>query len=287
MDPLRMVNLTALMDRTLGDPALKIGLIDGPVEAGNPDLASERVRALHGTSKPACRNVNTEACGHGTFVAGILAARRGSAAPAVCPGCTLLIRPIFPETATRSDEVPIATPAELARAIVECIDVGARLLNLSSALIQASQRDEHVLAQALNYAASQGVIVVAAARNQGSVGGTSITNHSWVIPVVSYDMQGRPMAHSNLGRTIGRQGLGAPGDGITSIDGSGKPMVLAGTSAAAPFVTGAIALLWSLFPTTSAAQIKAVTTSAHQARRPTIVPPLMDAWNAYQMMRRA
>jgi subtilisin family serine protease len=282
-----MVNLTALMDRTLGDPALKIGLIDGPVEAGIPDLASERIRALNGTNDPACRNVKSDACGHGTFVAGILAARRGSAAPAVCPGCTLLIRPIFPETVRPNGDVPIATPVELARAIFECVDAGARLLNLSSALIQASQRDEHVLAEALNYAASQGVIVVAAAGNQGSVGGTSITNHSWVIPVVSYDMQGRPMAHSNLGRTIGCRGLGAPGDRITSIDGSGKPMVMAGTSAAAPFVTGAIALLWSLFPTASAAEIKAVTSKAHRARRPTIVPPLMDASKAYEMMRRA
>ena len=47
---------------------------------------------------------------HGTYVAGILAARRGSGAPAICPGCTLLVRPIFLETASDNAEMPSATP---------------------------------------------------------------------------------------------------------------------------------------------------------------------------------
>jgi hypothetical protein len=38
MDPLDLVNLAALMDRTSGNPQLKIGLIDGPVVTQHPDL---------------------------------------------------------------------------------------------------------------------------------------------------------------------------------------------------------------------------------------------------------
>ena len=38
MDPLRAVKLTALMERTSGSPEVKIGLIDGPVATGHPDL---------------------------------------------------------------------------------------------------------------------------------------------------------------------------------------------------------------------------------------------------------
>jgi len=50
-------------------------------------------------------------------VAGILAARRGSVAPSICPECTLLLRPIFSESADGSGRMPSATPQDLAAAI--------------------------------------------------------------------------------------------------------------------------------------------------------------------------
>jgi hypothetical protein len=137
---------------------------------------------------------------------------------------------------------------------------------------------------ALDQAARRGIIVVAAAGNQGTLGSTAITRHPWVIPVVAYDLQGRPMGQSNLGRSIGRRGLGAPGDGITSLGAGGKPLTLGGTSAAAPIVTGAIALLWSEFPAASAAAVKFAVAQASARRRNTVVPPLLDTWAAYQLM---
>lgn len=226
------------------------------------------------------------ACLHGTFVAGVLSAKRGLVAPAICPDCTLLVRPIFAETNAVNGEVPSAMPEELAQAILDCIDAGARVLNVSAAAAQPSVRSERTLEQALNQTARRGVVVIVAAGNQGTLGGTALTRHRWVIPVVAYDRQGKPMNHSNLGNSIGRRGLGAPGDSITSLGADGKPLTLGGTSAAAPFVTGAIALLWSMFPAATAAQVKFAATQADASRRTTVVPPLLDAWAAYQTMRR-
>ena len=100
------------------------------------------------------------------------------------------------------------------------------------------------------------MIVVAAAGNQGTLGRSAITRHPWVIPVVACDGRGRPMADSNLGGSIGRRGLSAPGDAITSLGADGESLTLGGTSVAAPFVTGATALLWSVFPSASAAEIQ-------------------------------
>ena len=144
--------------------------------------------------------------------------------------------------------MPSATPQELAAAIIECIDAGARVINLSLALAQPSTKGEQSLEEALNQAVRRGVIVVAAAGNQGTLGSSAITRHPWVIPVVACDVRGRPMNESNLGSSIGRRGLSAPGDGITSLGAEGQPLTLGGTSVAVPFVTGAIALLWSEFP---------------------------------------
>ena len=95
------------------------------------------------------------------------------------------------------------------------------------------------------------------------------------------------MNDSNLGGSIGRRGLSAPGDGVTSLGAEGQPLTLGGTSVAAPFVTGTIALLWSEFPAATAAQVKLAVTQASASRRVSVVPPLLDAEAAYQTLSMA
>ena len=284
MDPLNLVKLTALMDRTSGRPEVKIGLIDGPVVTQHPDLAVDHLREMPGDNGVTCTQANSMACLHGTFVAGILSAKRHSPAPAICPNCTLLIRPIFAETTSGSEHMPSATPQELATAIIECIDAGARVINLSLALAQPSIKEELVLEEALNQAVRRGVIVVVAAGNQGTLGSSAITRHPWVIPVVACNLAGRPTNESNLGSSIGRRGLTAPGDAIISLSAEGQPLTLGGTSVAVPFVTGAIALLWSEFPAATAALIKLAISQASAPRRASVVPPLLDAAAAYHIL---
>ncbi len=83
MGPLDLVKLSALMERNSGSPELKIGLIDGPVVTQHPDLVGEHLREIPGNNGGACTQADSAACLHGTFVAGILCAKRGSAAPAM------------------------------------------------------------------------------------------------------------------------------------------------------------------------------------------------------------
>jgi len=283
---LELVNLTPLMERTSGRPEVLIGLIDGPVAMSHPELNVQNIREVSGNSPGACAQTSSAACAHGTFVAGVLSAKRGSSAPAIAPDCTLLARPIFPETTSKNGEMPGATAEELAGAMIETINAGARVLNLSAALAQPSPKGESRLEQALDYAAGRGVLVVAAAGNQGSVGSSAITRHAWVLPVIACDGQGRPTPESNLSGSAGRHGLSAPGEGVTSLGADGKPHTFGGTSAAAPFVSGAIALLWSEFPAASAGEIKLAITMAGGQRRSSVVPPLLNAWAGYQALVR-
>ena len=86
------------MDGASGRPEVKIGLVDGPVAIRHADLASESLREMPGSSGAACAQANSFACVHGTFVAGISDGEAETPlAPAICPGCTLIIRPIFSE----------------------------------------------------------------------------------------------------------------------------------------------------------------------------------------------
>jgi subtilisin family serine protease len=137
----------------------------------------------------------------------------------------------------------------------------------------------------LDHALQRGVLVVVAAGNQGTLGSTAIIRHPWVLPVVACDLRGRPIRASNLGSSLGRRGLMAPGAAITSLGAMGPPLTFSGTSAATPFVTGAIALLWSAFPDATAAAVRYAVTHAAAPRRSTVVPPLLDAWAAYHLLK--
>ncbi len=286
MTPLELVKLTPLMKLTRGKPEILIGLIDGPIDINNPDLNTKNIRQIPGKLGGVCSIASSSACQHGTYVAGILCARRDSFPPAICPDCTLLVRPIFVE-ASQTNGQPRATLRELAIAITECIEAGVLIINLSAALVQHSSKGQLELEEALYIAIKRGVIIVAAAGNQGTIGSSAITRHPWVIPVIACDIQGKTMNDSNLGSSIGKRGLSAPGDRIASLGTNGKPIISGGTSAAAPFVTGTIALLWSEFPETSAAKLKLGITQANTLRRNTVVPPVLDAWAAYKFLEKS
>ena len=286
-NPLDLVKLRPLMEVSRGRSEVVIGLIDGPVATNHDDLANTNISEVPGTSGNACIRADSTACVHGTFVAGIISARREADAPAICPDCTLLVRPIFRESSDQNPDMPSAAPEELAAALIDCIDAGVKVINLSAALVHPSLKGQRFLEEALDYSSSRQVIVIAAAGNQGNVGASAITRHPWVIPVVACDLRGLPISYTNLGNSIGRRGLSAPGFDITSLGSQGQPLTLNGTSAAAPFVTGAVALLFSQFPNAGAAEIKRALLHGPALRRPGVVPALLDAWAGYRILQKA
>jgi subtilisin family serine protease len=281
---LERVGLAALMDRTEGRPEFAIGLIDGPVARTHPELNADNIREVAGGPPGTCSQPTSAACMHGTFVAGVLCAKRGSAAPAIAPGCTLLSRAIFSEEQPVDAAMPSATPEELAAAIGDAVAAGARVINVSAGLARPSPQSNAALERALDRAARAGVLVIAAAGNQGIVGSSPITRHPWVVPVVACDLDGKPLASSNLCKTTAGNGLAAPGEPIESLGADGEPRAFGGTSAAAPFVTGALALVWSEHPRATAVQVKMAIARAHAAPRRTIVPPVLDALAIYRAM---
>lgn len=282
MDPLELVRLHGLMGLTRGRADVVVALLDGPVSLDHPDLATGNVQTL-GEFTAAWRHSWTESSRHGSSVAGVLAARRGAKAPAIAPDCTLLVRPVFLE-ASLAGKLPSATPRELAEAIVDCVDAGARILNLSVALTGGSFDRDRDLQEALEHAARREALVVAAAGNQHTVGGSVITRARWVIPVVAYSQSGQPLTQSTLGRSIGIGGLGGPGESVVSLGPNGESAVSHGTSIATPFVTGAAALLWSLFPMAAGAEIRAALLLAGAGRRRSVIPPLLNAWHAFEIL---
>jgi subtilisin family serine protease len=142
------------------------------------------------------------------------------------------------------------------------------------------------LREAYDYALQKGVIIVVAAGNQGNIGNISLINHQWIIPVAACNEKGQFDPMSNYGPSIGHKGLMAPGININSTSYGGKYIQMSGTSFAAPFVTGTVALLWSLFPKTTASHIMhALMSQKMYHRRRLIIPQLLDAEAAWRLLQ--
>ncbi|MGW3984432.1 S8 family serine peptidase [Streptomyces mirabilis] len=216
---------------------------------------------------------------------GILAARRGSAAPALCLGCTLLLRPVFCE-APPGGSCPVLTPDGLATAVVDAVEAGAWIVKFSLGVDGHALARSRPLDDAFDHARTRGVVVVVAAGNHGHVGPAPLLTHPWALPVTACDPLGGPLPGANLGIGIGRSGLRAPGLRVLTTAPGGGYQPFSGTSAAASFVTGTAALLWSTAPDLSAARIRAALCLPGMARR-SIVPPLLNASASLRALGRA
>lgn len=269
------IRAETLLARTAGQPQIAIGLIDGPVDRRHPDLSALDIRGATEHGSVTCQRTRSEACQHGTFVAGILAAKRGSPAPAIAPQCRVISHVLFCES-DKVEQCPLVTPGQLADALLEILGQGVRIVNLSLGLANAQRPELARLMSAYDQARERGVLLVGAAGNQGAQGVNPLFDHDWVLPVAACDLDGQLMPGSNSGATLAQRGLLAPGMGITSTAAGGGYTQLSGTSVAAPFLTGVLALLSSLYPHAEAGQLReAVLAAAPRQREGT--PPVLDA----------
>ncbi|MER7056882.1 MULTISPECIES: S8/S53 family peptidase [unclassified Streptomyces] len=254
--------------------------MDGPVMVGHPGLSRAQIEWAC-PKDVAERDADDAAALHATSAAGVLVAERGSGALGMCPATTLVTRSVFRSAAARS--AGAATWTELADALVELADAGARIINMSLSLTTRMPREHRVVQDALDHVTARGAIVVAAAGNEGAIDSTVVTRHRSVLPVVAYDLQGRPGRLSNIGRSIGQRGVGVMADGLMSLGAHGRLRPFGGTSAAAAVVTGSAALILSELPKATPEELISAMKGA-PSHRTSVVPPLMNAWRAFESL---
>ncbi len=163
---------------------------------------------------------------HGTAVASILVGAEG-----IAPAADLLVIRVL-------DDQGIGTSFDVADGIVRAVDRGARLINLSLGVYQ----DVEVLQEAVRYAQSQGVVLIAAAGNDGYDYLPYPAAYSQVLSVTAVDGLRRQAVFPNQSSAID---FAAPGVGILTAGEEQGVRPFSGTSAAAPFVTGTLAVLLS------------------------------------------
>ncbi len=178
--------------------------------------------------------------GHGTFVAGLIAAAFDAATGAggVAPRVRLMdlrfldSRALFYARDWR----------KLAAAIDYAVDNGARVINLS---VYAKLTPPAYVRDALRRAVAHGVLVVGIAGNDGTDRVGYFGKWPEVLAVGAVDRNGRPARFSNRGPEVD---LAGPGVQVVSFSPGGELVAGSGTSFAAPHVAGTAALLLSLHP---------------------------------------
>lgn len=244
-----------------------IAVIDGPYDA--VALSGILAWAPINLGDGVCGVDPTSACKHGTFILGILGARTDASIPGLCPGCRLLHVPIFVD-----EHAPFASIEELANAITTAVAAGARLINLSLAILGDDSQRYRDLAAALDYAEASGAVVLVAAGNQGRLAMGQLLSHPATIPVVAVNAARRLLPDCNFGPSILRRGVAALGDQVPGYAPGGGTTVMSGTSVATAVATGTLAEIWSAHPGAEGADVRAAVASLGPRNGP--VPPMLD-----------
>lgn len=170
--------------------------------------------------------------------------------------------------------MPLVPASLLAAAIRDVTAAGADVLNLSVGAAFVSEQDQQAVAEACDAAARSGMLIIAASGNQGRIGSSPLFMHAAVIPVVAALPDGRPDPASNLGPTIARRGLLAPGWATSAIPPD-RTGIMRGSSVAAAYVSAVAALLFGLNPGAGPERIRAMLLGRGPTWR-SIVPPALD-----------
>lgn len=178
--------------------------------------------------------------GHGTAVASIIAGS-DSRLPGVAPATELISYRIL-------DNEGYTNSFTLAEAIVSAADAGADIINVSL----GSSGDSALVRQAVDYAGSQGALIVAATGNDGLQQVTYPAAIDGVIAVSAIDARGEHLDFANSGTGLESGGMAAPGYGVVAAWPDGQASGFSGTSASTPYVSGAIAAVMSENPGMSA-----------------------------------
>lgn len=237
--------------RTLanGGAGVTIAVIDGPVDLDHAVFEGADIRMASGATRWQARPGNRLA-EHGTMVASILFGQPGTAVEGICPRAAGVVVPVYDISTGRAPQL------EIARAIEMAIDEGADIINFSGGQYSDTGEADQWLTSAVRRCAEAGVLLVAAAGNDGCECLHVPAASAAALAVGAVDDTGMPMDFSNYGDGYTCNGITAPGEDILGAVPGGGVERMSGTSFATPLVTGAAALMMATRPGIGAVNVR-------------------------------
>jgi len=237
---------------------IKVAVLDSGVATDNTDINPKVVLRANFSSAA----TNEDNYGHGTHVAGIVAASYDNAlgVAGTCPGCTILAGKVLNDSG-------VGSSSSLADGINWAVTNGAKVINMSIGV-----RASRTLEAAINNAWSKGVVLVAAAGNGGNQTKIYPAAYPNVIAVAATDNKDVKASFSTYGASW--VDIAAPGVNVYSTFPNHKFVIGTqnnrsfgydvgnGTSMSSPIVAATAALVWSVNPAADNTSIREKVESA-------------------------
>ena len=219
--------------KTHGSTSVTLAVIDTGIDYNHPDLSGKVLAGYNyvsGNSDPYDDN------GHGSHVAGLAAAMTNNSVGVAGVDWQARILPLKVLDSSGS-----GYDSDIASAIRYAADNGAEVINMSLGGSDSST----TLQNAVNYAYGKGVVIVAAAGNDGSSSVSYPAAYNGVIAVGATDSSNQRADFSNYGS---RLDLVAPGVSVLSTYPGNRYQSMSGTSMSSPIVAGGACLMLAAFP---------------------------------------
>ncbi|HEY6251821.1 MAG TPA: S8 family serine peptidase [Candidatus Angelobacter sp.] len=264
---------------SLTGKGVRVAMIDTGIDINHPALKGKIAEQFDTTGKGFTADV------HGTLLAGIIASEPANSTgiTGMAPGCEILaIKACQPES-PQSIQAQCSS-LTLTRGLDLVLQKKARIINFSL----SGPNDKLLLARLIDEASNRGIVMIAAAGNDGPRGQPGYPAAlPKVIAVTAVDANEQLYSQATQGDFIA---LAAPGVEIVSTSPGGKLMVSSGTSFAAAFVTGISALILEQQPQLSPAALQSLLErTAKDLGRPGKDPQfgsgLVDACKAVAQLR--
>ena len=242
--PYTTTQTNLLWDSTTGSSNMVVGVLDTGFTPSIPDAGTfvSNWNVVKNTADV------TDNYGHGTETSGVINARgnNGVGVANTCWNCSVIGVKIT------ADGTNSAQMSDMAKGLTYAVDHGAKIINISFSGTSASS----TMQSAEQYAFSKGVLIFAAAGNDGTNGNPveypaadpGVIGVGALAGATDYSFQ----PYSEHGSWVP---LAAP-TGFNTTFPAGTYYPVGGTSIASPFAAGVAALVWSAYPQASAAQLK-------------------------------
>lgn len=241
---LKKLNMPKAWDVSKGASHVTVAVVDGGVQINHPELTGKIVKPYNAVTGGTTYPVDD----HGTHVAGIIAATiNKTGISGIAPNVKIMPVNVF--------DGEFADSFDIADGITYAADSGADIINLSL----GSYYYNSVMESAVRYAASKGVIIVAAAGNDDSSYETYPAAFDHVLGISATEKNDRITWFSNFGSYID---FSAPGQDIYSTVSRSSYASYDGTSMASPVVAGVTALILSKNPFLSPSQVTGILKSS-------------------------
>ncbi|SCE20156.1 type VII secretion-associated serine protease mycosin [Streptomyces sp. DvalAA-19] len=246
--------------QTTKGAGITVAVLDTGVDGSHPDLQGQVLPGKDLVGFGATRGDSSWAL-HGTAMAGIIAGRgngpgRADGVLGIAPEVRILpVRVILESKDPARAKARKTRGTALAEGIRWAADNGADVINLSLGDDSESAHPDPGEDSAIQYALSKGISVVASAGNGGEKGDriSYPAAYPGVIAVTAVDEYG---THASFSTRRWYATVSAPGVDIVVANPDGHYYIEWGTSAAAAFVSGAVALVRAAHPGLDPAQIK-------------------------------